>query len=139
GTPFSRLFVNVREKMSLCYYCAARFDRVKGIMLVDCGVENENILKAKDEILNQLEVIKRGEFSDDEFNNTRLSLINSLKTVGDSAGSMEIWYLAQRCYGTENSPDDDAKRLEYITKQDIIDAANQILLDTVYVLTSITK
>lgn len=49
GTPFSRLFVNVREKLSLCYYCAARFDRITGIMLVDSGVEAQNREKAQAE------------------------------------------------------------------------------------------
>ena len=62
GTPHSKLFLNVREKMSLCYYCAARYNSNKGIMTVESGVETQNIEAAKNEILNQLEEMKRGNF-----------------------------------------------------------------------------
>ena len=64
GTPFSRLFNNVREKLSLCYYCAARYDGATGLMMVDCGIESENKQKAQDEILAQLEAMKIGDWEE---------------------------------------------------------------------------
>ena len=42
GTPFSKLFMNVREKLSLCYYVVSNFERGSGVMLVDCGIEFES-------------------------------------------------------------------------------------------------
>jgi len=51
GTPFSKLFMNVREKLSLCYYCAARYDNATGILMVDSGVEAANKQKALEEIM----------------------------------------------------------------------------------------
>ena len=49
GTPHSLLFRNVREKLSLCYYCASSYDRLKGILLVDSGVDGQNAGRAKEE------------------------------------------------------------------------------------------
>lgn len=139
GTPVSKLFVNVRERLSLCYYCAARYDRLKGIVMVDSGVETSNIDKAKKEILNQLEEIIKGNITDEELAFTKLSLKNSFKTVGDSAYGLESWYLGQRITGTENNPADDAEKLDEITKEDIIKAAKLLRLDAVYILTGSDK
>ena len=136
GTPTSKLFVNVREKLSLCYYCAARYDRIKGVMLVDCGVENDNIEKARAAILEQLEGIKQGKITDTEIDYTRLSEKNKFKTVTDTTSGMESWYLAQRLSGTTTNPEDEAIAMEQVTKQDIINTANNMTLDTVYVLTT---
>lgn len=135
GTPFSKLFLNVREKLSLCYYCAARLDRIKGIVLVDCGVETENIEKARREILAQLTSLQNGEFTDEELENTKLSLVNSMKTVSDSPSYVEVWYLSQICYGTKNTPQDEIDMTNRITREQVVGAAKQVKLDTVYVLT----
>ena len=135
GTPISKLFVHVREEMSLCYYCAARFDRIKQILLVDCGVEKDNIDKAREEILRQLEEIRGGNFTDEELDNTRLSVRNSFKTIGDSPSGMESWYLGQRCSGTQRAPEEEADRLDAVTREDIVRAAQNVELQLVYVLT----
>ena len=84
GTPFSRLFQNVREKLSLCYYCAARYDKASGMMMVDSGVETGNEQKARDEILRQLELVKQGSFDDGELNSTILTISNALKSTVDT-------------------------------------------------------
>ena len=64
--PFSRLFKNVREKLSLCYYCAARYDKACGMMMVDSGVETGNEEKAQQEILRQLDLVRQGDFDEEE-------------------------------------------------------------------------
>lgn len=135
GTPFSRLFINVREKLSLCYYCAARFDRITGILMVDSGVEAKNREKAQAEILNQLEVMKRGEFSDEELENTLLTMKNSLYTVSDSLSGLEDWYMAQLMNGASRSPQEEAELLAKVTREDVMAAAQKVTLDTVYFLT----
>ena len=66
ATPFSKLFINVREKQSLCYYCTSQYNRFKKTLMVDCGIEEENIEKTEKEIIKQLEDIKNGEFSDED-------------------------------------------------------------------------
>lgn len=135
GTTTSKLFMNVREKLSLCYYCLARFNKDKNIMLVDCGVENTNIEKAKAEILSQLEDVKKGLFSDDDINTSVLSLQNDTKTLNDSLGGLTMWYFSQIYRNDIKTPEESLTQYETVTRDDIIKAANSITLDTVYVLT----
>jgi hypothetical protein len=66
GNPNSKLFKVVREEMSLCYYCSSRMLRAKGIMLVQSGIESFNEEKAKTAILDQLEEIKKGNFTEED-------------------------------------------------------------------------
>lgn len=135
GTPFSKLFLNVREKLSLCYYCSSGYNNKKGVLIVDSGVEHSNISKAEAEILNQLKAVQNGDFTDEDVNNSRLSIINGLRGVNDGAGSIAEWYFKQSYSGTSYSPEDEIDRINAVTREDIIKAANSLKLDTVYVLT----
>lgn len=132
GTPNSKLFLNVREKLSLCYYCSAQYISMKGIMLVQSGVETKNIDLAKQEILLQLDEIKKGNFDEDEVNAAKLSICNSYRTVCDSLGGMEAWYLSQTFTNQVKRPEEAAAIIMAVTRQEIIDAANNVTLDTVY-------
>ena len=136
GTPISKLFVNVREKLSLCYYCSARFDPSKGLIFIESGVENENIEKAKAAILEQFDDIKNGKFTQDELDKVILALKNQLKAVGDSAGAIESYYLSQLCEGKIESPDQKIEAIENIKKQDIVEVANLYSTVMDYTLTS---
>ena len=132
GTPHSKLFLNVREKLSLCYYCAARYDWNKGIILVESGVENQNIEKAKEEILFQLDEIRKGNFDDDEIRAAKMSLCNSYRTVGDFLGGLENWYVTQAFCKKIQSPEEAADAVNAVTREQIIAAAQRVALDTVY-------
>lgn len=134
GTPFSRLFQNVREKLSLCYYCAARYDKASGMMMVDSGVETGNEQKAQEEILHQLELVKQGAFDDSELESTILTINNALKSTVDTLSGLENWYLTQILSGSDESPLDNAGKVSRITKDEIQAAASQITLDTVFFL-----
>lgn len=134
GSPFSRLFVYVREKLSLCYYCAARYDRSTGIMLVDSGVEFDKREAAEAEILNQLEVMRRGEFTDEEFAAARLSLISALEAAGDSLGALEGYYFSQIFSEGDRTPEMEIADIQQITREDVMEAAGRVTLDTVYFL-----
>ncbi len=134
GTPFSRLFNHVREKLSLCYYCAARYDSATGLMMVDCGIEAENKQKAQDEILAQLEIMKKGEFTDQELQSTRLALRGGAKASTDSLGGIESWYLVQIMMNSNISPEQNAQAMSDITREQVIEAANRVHLDTVFFL-----
>jgi len=132
GGPYSRLFTNVREKMSLCYYCSASAVRIKGLLTVDSGVEAENFQKAQSEILNQLEIVKKGEFSDFEYQASLKSLKDSLKTYNDSQTSLDLWYSLRISSADLISPEDFAQKLDNITREDIVKTAKGIKLNTVY-------
>ena len=135
GTPFSKLFLNVRERLSLCYYCASRFDSVTGLLMVDCGIETANRQKAQDEIMAQLKAITDGDFTQEELANTKLLLGNSILAATDSAASIEGWYMAQILRGQSISPHEDIENIKALTSQDVIAAAKKVSLDTIYFLT----
>ena len=136
GTPFSRLFLHVREEKSLCYYCAARFDQNTGIMMVDIGVEKENQPKAREAILEQLAAVAEGSFTDEELESTKLSYVNSLKSISDSLSSLESWYLGQILRGTQFTPEQEVEAIRRVGREDVVAAAKKVTLDTVYFLTS---
>lgn len=136
GTPTSKLFVNVRERLSLCYYCAATLEKSKGIVRVDCGVEGQNIEQAKREILHQLAEIQQGNISHSEHKDALLSLTNTLQTVGDSLHAIEGYYLAQILNGTSYTPTDEVEQIQAVTQQDMIAVSKKLHLDIVYILTN---
>lgn len=136
GTPHSKLFKNVREKLSLCYYCASRADRNKGIILIESGVKQENIQVAEKEILNQLHEIQNGNFTDEEIANTKLSLCNGFRTISDHLGALENFYILQTFSEKINTPEEIVESLQKVTREQITEAANKVTLDTVYALTN---
>ena len=135
GTPNSKLFLNVREKLSLCYYCSSQYNFLKGIMLVQSGVEKKNVDRAKEEILHQFEEVKNGNFTDDEMEAAKLSLSNSYKTLSDSLDGLEAWYLSQSFGHTIRRPDEESGLIRGVTREEVIEAAKKVTLDTVYRLT----
>lgn len=134
GTPSSKLFLNVREKLSLCYYCSALYNSSKGILLVQSGVDTKNVARAKEEILRQLDEVKKGNFDDEELNTAKLALCNSYRTVSDSLGSMEAWYLSQTFSGAVLRPEEAVEKVRAVTRGQVVDMANRVTLDTVYKL-----
>lgn len=134
GGPYSRLFSNVREKLSLCYYCSASSTRQKGLVTVESGVEADNADKAQTEILNQLEIVKKGEFTDFEFESSIKSICDSLKTYSDSLNTLDMWYCLKVNNKNLYSPDDVAEKVKMISREDVISAAKGINLHTVYKL-----
>lgn len=136
GTANSKLFKNVREKLSLCYYCAARATKATQSLKVDCGVESENIEKAKAEILHQLDLIKSGDVTDDEVTETKLALSGALKSTTDSPQALSAWFLTRILSGDLITPDEQIEKINAVTKDEIISAAKSLKLDTVYVLTT---
>ncbi|MCL2096238.1 MAG: insulinase family protein [Oscillospiraceae bacterium] len=130
----SKLFENVREKLSLCYYCNSGIDGVKGIMTVSCGVEVENKQKALDEIFKQLEDVKSGNFTAQEIENAKLGVINGYKKVYDNFGSIAYWYFNRLLQGEIKTPEQVIEEIEKIGRGEIINAANKLTLDTVYFL-----
>lgn len=135
GTAHSKLFVNVREKLSLCYYCACRYDSYKGIMYIESGVEKENIEKTKNAVLAQIEDMKNGNITDEEINSAKLSVANNYLSSVDSSAGTQAWYIGELLKGTQRTPQEEADLIAAVTKEQIVEAAKKLTLDTVYVLT----
>lgn len=135
-TPFSKLFANVREKMSLCYYCSSSFSRAKNCIFVDCGVETKNIETARNAIIGQLDEIISGNFSDEDMQNVLLALENSFSGIGDTAGSYINWYKSAVYEGEYLTPEQTLEKYRNVTRDRIIECAKSLVLDTVYVMKS---
>ena len=134
GGPYSRLFANVREKMSLCYYCSASAARFKGMVTVDSGVEAENAEKAQEAILAQLTAMQKGEFSEFEFSSSIKSIRDSLYSYNDSQVALDVWYALKAANRTLRSPEELAEMLNTVTREQVERAAQGIRLHTVYKL-----
>ena len=134
GTANSKLFCNVREKQSLCYYCAARYDKLKGIMTIDSGVEGDNINKAEKAILKEVEDMKNGKITDFEMDSTKLAVVNSFRATNDTVSGIESWYANQLFEGDFKSIEQVSAEINEVTKEQIVKAAQRLTLDTVYVL-----
>lgn len=134
GTSMSKLFMNVRERLSLCYYASSALEKQKGLMIVSSGIEFQNYETAKREILAQLEDVKAGKITDDELEGARRILINQYRSIEDEQGRMEEYWLGQAAAGTEDAPGTLAARLETVTGEQIAQVARKLELDTVYFL-----
>ena len=135
GYSNSKLFLNVREKLSLCYYASSAYHRSKGIVTVSSGIECRDVETAKREILAQLASVQRGEFEEWEVEGARACLIASLESRGDSAGRMEENALGQVATGIRETADELIAALRAVTNERIAEAAQSMTLDTVYFLT----
>lgn len=134
GTASSKLFCNVREKQSLCYYCSSRYDLRNGIMIIDSGVEGDNLEKAQKAVLKEVEDMKNGIISDFEIEATKLAVINSFRSSGDTVGGIDSWYTNQILCGSLKTVDEVSREINAVTKEQIVNAAQKLSLDTVFEL-----
>ena len=132
--PHSKLFMNVREKMSLCYYVYSRLNRMKGTMFVGIGTDKENFQKAYEAILEQLELCKKGEITEEEIDFSKKFIIGILKQTGDNQHTLTDFYISGILAGRPLSPEEYIEKIEGLTKEDIVRVANNITLQTEYYL-----
>ncbi|GHU52729.1 peptidase M16 [Clostridia bacterium] len=132
--PSAKLFTNVREKLSLCYYCASGYQDTKNAIMVDSGVETPNLDKAKTAILEQIDEIKKANITSDEISNAKLALENSLKGVFDTPSAIASWHLKCLQNGETITPEQSIEKYNAVTLDDIVKVANTFVLDTVYIM-----
>lgn len=134
ASPTSKLFMNVRERLSLCYYCSCAADVIKNVMFVYSGVETANVEVARKEILNQLSLMQKGEFTDEEFENAKAYIIDSYVQAADSSYALSNLLVSAYIQGHNLTPDEQIEKLSQVTPERVIKAATDIKLDTVYLL-----
>ena len=132
--PMSKLFMNVREKLSLCYYCDAVISDVKATVIISSGLDIGNLDKARVEINKQIEALANGDFTDEELNAAKLHLADAYLSNYDSKMDIETWYFYQFIRGSSDSPEDKGGKIMALTRQDVMDAARSYKLDTVFVM-----
>ena len=136
GGPHSKLFVNVREKESLCYYIYSSLEKYKTSMFISSGIESENYDKTVELIWEQLKSLKEGKISDEELLNSKSAIISSLKTIKDSLGGSSDFYFSQSMGGTNTTVEKIIEMIEKVTVSDIVEAFKNIELDTIYFLSN---
>ncbi len=134
GSLTSKLFMNVREKLSLCYYASSGIDPFKGVVIVSSGVDGDKYETAKAEIFAQLDACCDGDITEEELISTRSYLISSLRSSGDSPYSMDNFYLGRIIAGHSYEPETLAQALEQVTMEELQETAKGLKLDTIYFL-----
>ena len=134
GSSNSKLFMNVREKLSLCYYASSSYYRRKGMMTVSSGIEFDHYQAAFDEIMKQLAMVQNGDWEDWEIDSARSILINSYASLGDAQGKLENYNLSCTVTDFHDTPEEVMGQIRAVTPERIIEAMRTVKLDTVYFL-----
>lgn len=134
GSSVSKLFMNVREKKSLCYYCYSAYRNDRGTICVECGVSPENCDAAIDEISHQLCELQAGNISDAEIETSKRAIISGLVQQKDNPMVMSAFTLRRLLAGIEQTAEDCIEIIKSVTREEIIAAAQKINLDTIFVL-----
>lgn len=134
GYPHAKLFINVRERESLAYYASSSYSAHYGLVFVMSGIEKANEEKAFTVIKEQLEAMRAGDISDLELSQTKAMLKNQLKEALDSArGQIEI-YDQYKDLKEPFTVENWSAKWSNVTKQDVIQMAQQLSLEAVYFL-----
>jgi predicted Zn-dependent peptidase len=132
--PHSRLFTQVREKESLCYSVNSHNDASSGLMLVSAGIDVGSAPRARESILEQIEVVRQGEFSAEEFDMTLSAWDSRLRMIQDSPASLAEFDLTSRLCGREPDLDALRGRIAAVTREGVVEAAQRLELDLVYLM-----
>ena len=134
GSPVSRLFVHVRERLSLCYSCSSSYRSYKGTLLVACGIHRDNREAAEEEIKRQFDVILNGEFSESELAAAKKSLQHYLRQIDDSPSALDSFYYSRIIAQNSDTVENLSKAIEDVTKKAVIEEARGFSPHTVYFL-----
>ncbi len=135
GFSHSKLFINVREKASLAYYCASRLESHKGLMMVMSGIDHNHYDQAVSIIKEQMQAMKQGDFTDQELEQTKAVIKNQLlETIDTSRGMIEILYHNVVSH-TNIALSEWLEQMDKTNREQIIKVAEKIELDTIYFLT----
>lgn len=136
GIPTSKMFQKVREKNSLAYTASSTFIRQKANIFIKCGIEISNYDKALTIIKEQLEDMKKGEFTDKNIEEAKNNIVSTINFIPDEQDSELMYCFAQELSGYEMGYEEYIQKINNITKEDIIDLANRIQVNIIYFLTN---
>ena len=130
----SKLFVNVREKMSLCYSIGSGYYGTKGILVVSAGIDFDKEQLTRDEVMRQLNICREGGITEQELNSAKEALLSSLRSTHDSPGAIEGFYATAALSGLIFSHGEYMEAVESATVEDVVACANSLELHTTYFL-----
>ena len=134
GSANSKLFQNVREKASLAYTASSNYVRFKSNIFINAGIEIDNYEKAIKIIKEQLESLKNGEFTDEEIENEKKSIISGINLIDDEQDSGIIYFYGQEITGCKVELEDYKERVKNVTREQIMNIAKKVKINTIYFL-----
>ena len=130
----SKLFMNIRERMSLCYSIGSGYYGSKGIITVSAGIDFDKETVTRQEVLRQLAACQAGDITDEELTAARQAILSSLRATHDSPGAIEGYYATAALSGMKMTPEEYMAAIEAVTKEQVVAAANSLQLHTTYFL-----
>ena len=134
GSANSKLFQNVREKASLAYTASSSYYRFKNNIFINCGIEIKNYEKALEIIKQQIEDMKKGNFTDEEVENAKKGIIASIKIIDDEQDTEITYFFSQELSKSKCNIEQYMQRISEVTKDKVVDVANKVSINTVYFL-----
>lgn len=134
GSANSKLFQNVREKASLAYTASSSYYRFKNNIFINCGIEIKNYDKALEIIKQQIEDMKKGDFTEEEVENAKKGIIASIKIIDDEQDTEITYFFSQELSNSKCSVEQYMDNIKTVTKEKVIDIANKVSINTVYFL-----
>ena len=134
GSANSKMFQNVREKAHLAYVASSSYLRYKNNIFVNCGIEIGNYEKALELIKEQIKDMEKGNFTEKDIENAKKGIISTIKTIDDEQDTGITYYFGQELSQSEISIEEYIKRIEKVNKDDIINIAKNVSINTIYFL-----
>ena len=127
GSPVSRLFANVRERLNLCYYCSSTQNYTLNVMYVRSGISPENLTLAREEIMRQLELLKDPEnISEEELSAARLGIVSAYNSVCDSPSKYASWYITRRILGRDTDIEKAITEVKNVDARAVAEVAQSV-------------
>lgn len=137
GGTTSKLFKNVREKKSLCYFAGSMYDSFKKNIFMYCGIDPQNAQIAEDAVMREFHDCISGNITDEEIHDAKKAMIDDFITVEDSLGSMEAFWLRASLIKDERLPDEIISEIKKTDKESLVCAAQKLKLAVTYLLTGL--
>lgn len=134
GTANSKLFQEVREKASLAYTAGSSYTSSKSNIFIKCGIEIKNYKKTLEIIKKQLEDMKEGKFTEENIDNAKKGIISGIKSIDDEQDTEITYFYGQELTNLKTSLEEYIEKIQKVTKQDIIEIAKNVTINTIYFL-----
>lgn len=139
GDVSSKMFMNIREKLSLCYTCYSSLDGMKGIFTAYAGIDPENKEKTLNAFYTELENVRAGKIDATELEDAKKAYVNRMREIQDNPSMLPPWFHMRLESALPRDPWSDAEEIMKLTVDDVVWASKQIEKDTVYFLTKTVK
>lgn len=136
GTPTSKMFQNVREKNSLAYTASSSYIKQKANIFIKCGIDIPNFEKALKIIKEQVEDMKKGEFSDKNIEEAKTNIISTIRSIPEEQDTELMYYFSQELSGYKMNHEKYIEKINQVSKEDIVELAKRVQINTVYFLTN---